>query len=853
MKQSIHTGKEMNDLLKSGVNKITDVVASTMGPKGKNVIIESIYGTAHSTKDGVTVAKAITLNDPVEELAASIIKQAAGKVVQQAGDGPQPLHAKILTPAGWTTMGELKIEDEICGSEGTLQKVEGIFPKGEKEIYKVHFSDGRVVECCEDHLWTVTTNYGLTKTLTVREMIDSGNICKIDSKGNKRYGFYVPKSFVDFPKQDLPINPYLLGLLLGDGSLSGSGNIELSLGKDKEYVLKNIPNDFTFKCNWVDEKNYFRVVFDSSIREYLEELGLMGTLSSTKFIPKIYLYSPIETREQLLQGLLDTDGYINNKGLFEYSTVSSQLKEDFLELCRGLGISTYDRIHNRDNDPDSYSDVSIYRITQLKGYKYGDKIVNITATGRKTEMQCIRVSNPDHLYFTDNYILTHNTTTAMVLARAIYINALKTIERDGIAPVEIKRQLENLNAELIKAIKEVAEPINTNYDKLIKVASVAANNDSFIGELIGNAFKEVGENGLVIVEESKSTETSVELTQGARFESGFISPYFINNNKLTCELENPLIFITDNKLRGVDDVLPALRLAAANDRPLVVIGDEIEAQALGLLLTNKVKAGLQVVGVKAPAHGDRRYKILEDIAILTGANLISDKKGRTLSSVTIEDFGEASKIIVDRSQTTIVEGKGNEEEIESRVAEIKVEMQDLSIGPWGVEKCKERIATLIGKVAKILVGAATEVELKEKKDRVDDALQATQAALKMGIVSGGGSVLYQLSDYCSTLDTEAGRVMSASLKEPFNQIIINAGKNPDIVLALCPEGLGYNAYTDEYVDLKEDGIIDPALVLISCLNNAISVATNLILTSATITNEDNEELRNMYSSNPLED
>ena len=430
------------------------------------------------------------------------------------------------------------------------------------------------------------------------------------------------------------------------------------------------------------------------------------------------------------------------------------------------------------------------------------------------------------------------TTTVMVLARELYNQCLKIIERDGISPTYLKRKLEKLNQELVEAVLSDATPINSDFNAIKQVATIAANNDETIGALIADAFNAVGEEGLVLSEESKGTETRVEVTNGAKFDRGFISPYFINTPKMTCEFENPLIFLHDKKLRSADEFLPVLKMAASMNKPLVVIAEEVEAQTLGLLITNRMRGDFPIVAIKAPAWGERRFNVLNDIALITGANVITEKKGRTVSSTELEDLGTCEKIIVSRDEFIIIGNQATESDIKSRVEEIQNESTSV-ITQYEVEKNKERIATLRGKLAKIIIGAQTEVELKEKIDRVDDALKATQSALKQGVVEGGGSVFYKLSKYCLDQNTPEGEVMSKTLQAPIKQIISNAGLIPEVVLNHCERrGLGYNAYEDAYVDLKESGILDPALVLTSCLNNAVSVATNLTLTAATIVNED---------------
>lgn len=846
------TFKPLPELIK-GIDILADAVSSTLGPKGNNVILQNQYQKPHVTKDGVTVAESIELENVTQNLGVQIVKEAAAKTDHLAGDGPQPLYAKVLTPNGFTTMKELKVGDLICGTNGTTQTVEGIFPKGEKEIYKVYFSDGRVVECCEDHLWKVTTSYGATKTLPLKEILNSNKVKSFNKDGSIRYGYYVPKTHVDFPKKDLPIDPYLLGLLIGDGSLSGTGNIELSLGKNKLFVLKNIPENIKFKSSWVDDKNYFRVVLDSEIQKPLEQLGLLGTLSSTKFIPKEYLYSSQEQREQLLQGLIDTDGYINNRDLFEYSTVSEQLKDDFLELCRGLGISTYDVLHTRENDPNSYSNIPIYRINQLKGYKYGDKIIDIEATGIKTMMQCIKVSNEDHLYITDNYIVTHNTTTSTVLARAIVKEGHKLIQA-GVPAIEIKRQIEEILPDIIDFIKERSIEVKDNYKLIKEVATISSNNDPIIGSLIAEAMEKATADGIVAVKESKGNDTFIEEVNGLQFNKGYLSHYFMTDSeKQVAEHEDTYILITDQKIRDQSKILSAVEAVYKKNGSLLIIADEVEAQALAFLVRNKLSTGLKVVAVKAPGYGDRRRELLEDLAIVTGATVISEKNEHLrLEDTKLEHLGFAKSVTVTKDTTTIVEGNSDQSKLQKRIKQLKAQLASEE-KEYEKERIQERLAKLVGGVVVLNIGAHTESELKEKKDRINDALRATKAAMKEGIVPGGGLVLYNAATMINGRPSNYGtRVLVEALQSPMKAIVENAGANFGYIKSELAHGdesvfsygynaFGYNALNDKFEDLIKSGIVDPAMVTRVALENAVSVANLVLMTNCTVAATGHEE------------
>lgn len=473
-------------------------------------------------------------------------------------------------------------------------------------------------------------------------------------------------------------------------------------------------------------------------------------------------------------------------------------------------------------------------VTVAKNIELKDPIENLAAqvikqAAQKTVLQC-----------------GDATTTAIVLAQTIYNEGYKLIQAGVASPIDIKRSIEKVLPNVLSYIQDAGIKINDDLNKIKQVASISANNDEEIGDLISEAFSLVGEEGIVHVEESKSTDTYIEQTKGAQFDRGYISPYFINNpSKYNCELINPYIFIYDKKLRTSQDVIPIMQLATKQGRPLLIIAEEVEAQALSLLIVNKVQARLPFVAVKAPAFGERRIKMLEDIAILTKGQLISESSGKTLAQVTLADLGEAEKVIITKTDTTIIKGKGTVKAIQDRIEAIKAESETTE-SEYEIQKNKERIAMLSGKVAILHIGAPTEIELKEKKDRIDDAIQATQAALKLGIVPGGGITFINAS---KQLDTSfiGAKILYTALEAPFRVICENADVPADIALSKCSTNIGYNALTNKHEDLVKSGVIDPVLALVYALTNAASVATTLLLTEVTITDEpvEAEQMPNM--------
>ncbi len=434
------------------------------------------------------------------------------------------------------------------------------------------------------------------------------------------------------------------------------------------------------------------------------------------------------------------------------------------------------------------------------------------------------------------------TTTATVLAQAMITHGLKNLTA-GANPMDLKRGIDKATKIVLDEIKNQAEIVSNDFDKIQQVATISANNDEEIGALIADAMKRVTVEGVITVEEAKGTETYVEEVSGMQFDRGYLSPYFMTNaDTLKAEYDNPLILITDKKIANLQDILPVLEKVISTGRPLLIIAEDVESQALGTLVVNKLRGTLKIVAVKAPGFGDRRKAMLEDIAILTGGTVVSEEKGYALEKTTLDMLGQAEKITVDKDNTTIVGGNGTDEQIKSRVNQIKQQIETTT-SSYDKEKLQERLAKLAGGVAILYVGAATEVEMKEKKDRVDDALSATRAAVEEGIVTGGGVALVRA---ISALKNTKGAnedenigidIVRRALEYPLRLIAENAGIEGSVVLQKVLNGkgsFGYNARTDVYEDLKKAGVIDPAKVVRTALENAASVASMLLTTEVTI-------------------
>ena len=441
------------------------------------------------------------------------------------------------------------------------------------------------------------------------------------------------------------------------------------------------------------------------------------------------------------------------------------------------------------------------------------------------------------------------TTTATILTQAIVTEGLKNVTA-GANPMDLKRGIDKAVKTVVDYIKTNSEQVGDNYDKIEQVATVSANNDPEIGKLLADAMRKVSKDGVITIEESKSRETYINVVEGMQFDRGYLSGYFVTDSeKMECVMDNPYILIYDKKISNIKDFLPILQPAAETGRPLLVIAEDVDSEALSTLVVNRLRAGLKICAVKAPGFGDRRKAMLEDIAILTGGTVISEEKGLKLEQATLEMLGTAEKVTIDKENTTIVNGAGSKESIQDRVNQIKNEIASTT-SSYDKEKLQERLAKLSGGVAVLYVGANSEVEMKEKKDRVDDAFYATRAAIEEGVVAGGGSTYIHALDALKELkgdnqDEQTGiNIVERAIEEPLRQIVANAGGEGAVVVQKVREGkndFGYNARTDVYEDLRKAGVVDPAKVSRVALENAASIAGMFLTTECIIVDkpEDN--------------
>jgi chaperonin GroEL len=440
------------------------------------------------------------------------------------------------------------------------------------------------------------------------------------------------------------------------------------------------------------------------------------------------------------------------------------------------------------------------------------------------------------------------TTTATVLAQAIVSAGLKNVAA-GANPMDLKRGIDKAVAEVVKNLKKISKEVGSDNSKIQQIATISANNDETIGKLIAEAMKVVGNDGVITVEEAKGTETEVKTVEGMQFDRGYLSPYFVTNaEKMVTEMENPLILICEKKISSMKELLPILEPVVQAGKGLLIIAEDVDGEALGTLVVNRLRGSLKVAAVKAPGFGDRRKAMLEDIAILTGGQVISEERGMTLENVTMDMLGSAAKIEIDKDNTTIVNGKGTKADIKARVGQIRSQIESTT-SDYDREKLQERLAKLAGGVAVLYVGAPTEVEMKEKKDRVDDALAATRAAVEEGIVPGGGVALIRAIESLDKLkgvnedETTGIAIVKRAAEEPLRQIIANAGGEGAIIVQKVREGkddFGYNARTEKFEALYKAGVIDPTKVTRIAVENAASIAAMLLTTECVIADQPEE-------------
>lgn len=873
MKRIIETGQEARKKLKEGVNAAANAIRPTLGPKGCSALIYTkSVGSPLIIDDGASIAKLLQSDDALVNAGMSLINEVATQA-DSAGDGPLPKNTKILTPKGVKRYGDLCVGDVVCGTSGTTQTVIGVYDKGVKDIYEIQFSDGRVVECCKDHLWTVTDRKRKNKkvTLTVEQMLEL-KPRTLNSDGTYSHRFYTPRTLVHFDERPLLLDPYLLGVLIGDGCLCSSGNIELSIGYKKSYILDDIvlPDGINMHVQDVEYRNSLRVKFIGKDKDghnmhwYIEQLGLLDKKSCSKFIPEDYLYNTLDNRQKLLKGLTDTDGHINKRGLLEYTSISEQLIKDVAFLLRSLGKQCSTRKKEFKEDADRYSLRPIFVLNEHVGSVNGDKIVAIEKTSRKDEMMCIKVSNEDELYVLENFVVTHNTTSSSILADSIITQAIDAIE-SGVSQKQLKRGLCEASEIVTKYIKEHSKQVES-LDDLKNVAYVSSN-DKDMAEIISAAVQTSGKNGIIHVENGNGTDTVVETVSGMRYERGYGSRFFVNKpEKGTFELNDCKILLMDKNFSSSADAKHFLQLLAYKGLGALVICESVDENVMGWFLANKQQAGIKICTVKLPGYGDIKKAAMQDIAAMTGATIIGDTSGIELDKLRPEEDPSSIDTYLSYLGTADVVVSANEfvlmkESVDAKATQhidnLEKQLEETAVNSFERTQLEDRLANLTGSVAIIKVGGITDTEVEAKKAKMEDAKNATKAALLDGYVIGAGSIYLAASFFLDNYLSEAKDKYSDGEKTGFN-ILVKAlksitkqlGENSndcgDLVLRDVSAKLineldnpvtGYNANTNTIENLLDSGIIDATRVIVNSLKKAVSVASTVIMTATVITEQ----------------
>ena len=798
--------KEGLDSIINGINKTVDAVKSTFGPNGNTVFIKD-RNRLINTKDGVTVARFINLDDPFENIGAMLVKEVSERSNSEVGDGPQPLYSKVLTPNGWVKIGDLKIGDKVCGTNKSIQTVLGVFDKGEKDVYQITIGKDRKVLCSGDHVWTLKKIYCKDKKqYTVNKILEDGITTK--SKGAHKY--YVPISIPEFTKQELPLNPYLIGVLLGDGSLTDSG-IEICIGYNKKHI---IPDGVKFNLLEDPKRKCFRIKISKSIIPFLKEAGIFGLKSKDKYIPEKYLFSDYNDRIELLNGLLDTDGHINKKGLFEFSTISEKMYHDFLNLIYSLGYNAWHGIRNRTGN--SYSSTAIFRIYQTKGRKHGLPITNIEKLNTKEKMVCIKVSNEDHLYYTDNFVLTHNTTGSAILIQSL-VNKIQ----DSLIKYDKKYLLEQLNEIENYLLNYLYEnKIDIDIENIKDVALIASNGDKDISDLLYSIFKTKGKNVDIRLEKIDEKGLFVEYSNGYTINRGYASPLFINNpSQEECFLKNPDVIIYPKEVNSLREIANILEYYTNPTTPVVFMCNYMNPQTIADISKNNMNQLLECLVVQTPINNNEDD--MKDLLSVISAEKENDYY-----------IGSVDAVSSRCQYTTFIKNKMNNEK---RIKELSDRLNINSISKYDKEKIISRINQLQGGAATIRIGANSNVEQKEIQDRVEDAVKACQAAFRNGVVPGGG---YFLAKASFNYDSKNEKIFTECFRSPFNEL--TPKDNEFIIL----QDNKTNTYSYKIVngniiqgDCLELGIIDPVEVIENEIKNSVSVARSVLTNKVSINND----------------
>lgn len=834
--------------IKEASNKISKIVGSTLGPGGKTVLVSSKERTFLS-KDGVTIARCIKSSDELENAIFKLIKESAERTNKTCGDGPQPLYSKVLTPNGFVEMGNLKIGDKICGTNNTIQTVIGVYPKGLKRIYKMHFSNDRIVECCLDHLWNITTHYGSKKILTTKQLLELELSIK-KTNGYSQYKYYTPISSVEFNNRHLELDPFLVGLLIGDGSLCKGSSIELSLSLYQEYILDRLILPPNIKFTFVKDlkKNYIRVKFSRIVRkgptmhDYIDKIGLLNKKSKDKFIPKQYLYSSHKNRLLLLDGLTESDGYINNRGLIEYSTISKQLRDDVIELFRGLGKQVY--FGQKKKSSGYSSETRSFTVSELKGDRYGIKLKEIEETNEYTEMMCIKVSNPDHLYITNDYITTHNTTTTTILCESFINKIFDVFNNKNYHYDKVYKDIDKCLDFIYKDLECQTRNIESEED-IEKVAYLSSNGDKEISSLVKRTLSQIGVDGSLSIKESKTPESTIEVTDGYSMNSGFASQNFVNTNEFKYLGSDCIIFMYQGKMVQNKEVEVLLQKLSSDGRNVVLIAEEFDQQLLALMLYNNAKNATKFFAAEAPYIGIKKTEAIKDLSMVVGGTPLHPIHN-PISNFNPTHLGFSKTVTSSKNKTLFIGNSGDSTALDSYIEFLKDCIKEANDEQEEIYHAF-RINQLSSSTITIHLGANTPAELQEKKHRLEDALEAATVALRGGVIPGCCAAilrsLEKLRDIQDKLELNyklIPSILEEILVEPFYVLVNNMNYSPSDIknqIIKSESNMTYDLRNNKIVDAYSEGCIEPLFSNIQAIKNSYSLAKVLTSSSGALLGE----------------
>lgn len=865
---------------------ISKVVGDTLGPGGLPVLLERQETGFPNivTKDGVTVFRYFGFTDAFQQAIMETARDASVRTATEAGDGPLPVYTPVLTPNGWSTMAQMKVGDKICATDGTVQTVQGVYEKGQKEVVKITFADGRVAECCEDHYWTVTDALGkVPKKLTVQTSEMIKNFVQKNKDGTAKSRYYIETVAPELSNCEFVLDPYLVGVLIGDGSLSDSGSIELSLGKSKEHILSKLklPPGIVMDVKYVETKNSFRVklkgevLYDkgtATMRKLLGDLGLRNTQSGTKFVPDAYKFGSRAAREAILQGLLDTDGYKQPSGRYEFNTISEQLAEDVVFLIRSLGGATSISKRERSKENGSYSDTPVYRVLQLANNKYGNKIVNIERTGRFEDMMCIKVSHPNHLFIVNDFIATHNTTTATVLSEAFVRKTDDFIAKNPkVSPQKVVRLIEKwYRTEASTYLKSKALTIDDQIQRAVALCS--SNGDHELTDAVMKCFEITGDEGNVTITEA-SGPSGYKVTQlqgyavGMGYEESckrFYSSFLNDQSNGRSYLKNPVFILYNGHLTDITPVASLVgQVMEAKDKQQLECGGIVlcalsfsETVMASLAANFEDSQTLKVFPLTVPINAvhNSQLHFLQDLQAITSAEIL-EPLSRPIERATVADVGLPIDYFEAMRYRSNIVGVTDEGALGARIEELKVQLENPE-SLYEKTMLEERVAKLSGGIARLTVIGASAGEIREKKDRADDAVCGVRGALKHGAIPGGGWGLMQLSKLLKPETTKRKwyqrklvpkkldlyeqvkqEIIFPVLREPIRRLMANCGLNEEEIAANIAhmetlsdnpqDTMIWDGTEDKFRPAVEAGVVDSLPAVNEALRNSISIATLL--------------------------